>query len=234
MTRPGALPRRRVGELSELLPAHRQFIPDSVLHPALLEGIGPLHEQTHALGKLGQWCFETMTPIRPGTYRAAREAVDIALTAVDLVLGGERLVYGLCRPPGHHAPRAAFGGYCYFNNAAIAAEALVRAGRGPVAILDVDVHHGNGTQQIFYARGDVLYVSLHAIRPGPTPTSRASPRRSAREPPRARTSTCRSRRASATLATRPRWPSRWIGPGVRTRRARRLARARHLRAGPAR
>jgi acetoin utilization deacetylase AcuC-like enzyme len=138
-----------------------EAIPDTVLHPALREGMGELPTQTHPLGRLGEWCFETMTPIGPGTIRAARAAVDVALTGADLVLAGSRLVYGLCRPPGHHSPRAAFGGYCYFNNAAIAAEWLVSAGRVRVAIVDVDVHHGNGTQQIFYRRGDVQYVSLH-------------------------------------------------------------------------
>jgi acetoin utilization deacetylase AcuC-like enzyme len=92
---------------------------------------------------------------------AARAAVDVALTAADLALGGERAVYGLCRPPGHHAAHGMFGGYCFFNNAAIVAEELVRRTGEPVAILDVDYHHGNGTQQIFYGRGDVLYVSLH-------------------------------------------------------------------------
>jgi len=96
-----------------------------------------------------------------GTYAAARAAVDVALTAADLVLGGERAAYGLCRPPGHHAARSMIGGYCFFNNAAIAAEAIVQAMGQRVAILDVDFHHGNGTQQIFWRRGDVLYVSLH-------------------------------------------------------------------------
>ena len=87
--------------------------------------------------------------------------MDVALTAADLVLGGAPTAYGLCRPPGHHAAAAALGGYCYFNNAAIAAAAHRRHDRRPVAILDVDYHHGNGTQQIFYERDDVLYVSLH-------------------------------------------------------------------------
>src|SRR5207249_9207806 len=96
-----------------------------------------------------------------GTYGAARSAVDVALTAIDRVLEGEDAVYALCRPPGHHAARAMFGGYCFFNNAAIAAEHLTRRTGEPVTILDVDYHHGNGTQQIFYARDDVLYVSLH-------------------------------------------------------------------------
>ncbi len=138
-----------------------QAIPDTVLHPALREGMGPAPEPRGPLARLGYWCFETMNPIVPGTYQAARWAVDVALTAADLVVEGERAAYGLCRPPGHHAPRAAFGGYCFFNNAAIVAEDLVRRTGEPVAVLDVDYHHGNGTQQIFYARADVLYVSLH-------------------------------------------------------------------------
>ena len=87
--------------------------------------------------------------------------MDVALTAADLVLGGEAAAYGLCRPPGHHAARSMYGGYCYFNNAAIAAEAIVRATGERVAILDLDYHHGNGTQRIFWRRGDVRYVSIH-------------------------------------------------------------------------
>ena len=86
----------------------------------------------------------------------------MALTTVDLVLAGETAAYGLCRPPGHHAARSMYGGYCFFNNAAIAAEAITRTTGERVAILDVDYHHGNGTQQIFWRRGDVRYVSIHA------------------------------------------------------------------------
>jgi acetoin utilization deacetylase AcuC-like enzyme len=138
-----------------------QAIPDTILHPALREGMGPAREPKSPLARLGYWCWETMNPIVQGTYQAARWAVDVALTAADLVLGGESFAYALCRPPGHHAPRAAFGGYCFFNNAAIAAEEIVRRTKEQVAILDLDYHHGNGTQQIFYGRDDVLYVSLH-------------------------------------------------------------------------
>ncbi len=115
-----------------------------------------------AAGRVGWWGLDTANPIVAGTYTAALGAVDAALTAVDLVLAGERAAYGLCRPPGHHAGRSMAGGYCFFNNAAIAAEAVVRATGEPVSILDVDFHHGNGTQQIFWRRSDVLYVSLHA------------------------------------------------------------------------
>jgi acetoin utilization deacetylase AcuC-like enzyme len=111
--------------------------------------------------RLGAYCFDTATPIVAGTYAAARASVDIALTALDLVVGGERLAYALCRPPGHHAGRNLLGGYCYFNNAAIVAQRLVTLGAERVAIVDLDYHHGNGTQQIFWERGEVLYVSLH-------------------------------------------------------------------------
>jgi acetoin utilization deacetylase AcuC-like enzyme len=139
-----------------------QLIPDTVLHPALREGMEPAPEPRSPGGRLGYWCFETMTPVMEGTFAAARAAVDVALTAADAVLDGEPAAYALCRPPGHHAARAVFGGYCYLNNAAIAAEHLVRRTGDRVAVLDIDYHHGNGTQQVFYSRPDVLYVSLHA------------------------------------------------------------------------
>ena len=119
--------------------------------------------------RLGAYCFDTATPIVAGTASAARAAVDIGLTALHLVLAGAPIAYGLCRPPGHHAGRNLIGGYCFFNNAAIVAESLVTRGAERVAILDVDFHHGNGTQQIFWERGDVLYVSLHGDPAGSYP-----------------------------------------------------------------
>ena len=138
-----------------------QFMPDTVLHPALREGMGEAPEPSGAVGRIGYWSWETMTPLVAGSYRAARGAVDVALTAADLLLAGDDAVYGLARPPGHHCPRSAFGGYGLFNYSAAASAYLAdRVGR--VAVLDVDYHHGNGTQQIFYQRADVLYVSLHA------------------------------------------------------------------------
>ena len=121
-----------------------------------------VREPVHAGGRAGFWGLDSAAPIVAGTYVAALAAVDVALTAVDLVLDGAPAAYGLCRPPGHHAARSMYGGYCFFNNAAIAAEAIVRATGERVAILDVDYHHGNGSQQIFWRRGDVRYVSIHA------------------------------------------------------------------------
>lgn len=102
--------------------------------------------------------LDRCTPLMQTTYDAAIESVNCALTGVQL-LTREKIVYALCRPPGHHAEKNKMGGYCYFNNAAIAAHYL--SSKGNVAILDIDFHHGNGTQQIFYERSDVFYVSLH-------------------------------------------------------------------------
>ncbi|GAB4336562.1 MAG: hypothetical protein Kow0089_06970 [Desulfobulbaceae bacterium] len=107
----------------------------------------------------GYYCMDTFTPINRNAYPAARRAVDCALTAAREVLNGRRLAYALVRPPGHHAEHRFFGGFCYFNNAAVAAQYLSHYGK--VAVLDVDYHHGNGTQDIFYRRSDVLTVSIH-------------------------------------------------------------------------
>lgn len=105
---------------------------------------------------------DTYTPLVQGTYTAAVKSASLALEAADEVLSGQqRHVYALCRPPGHHAERDAMMGYCYFNNAALAADRLAKGGK-KVAILDIDYHHGNGTQNLFYERSDVLYVSIHA------------------------------------------------------------------------
>ena len=118
-------------------------------------------EPDHIDGKLGYYSFDAGTPITAGTWQAATAAVDVALTGADLVQGDERAAFALCRPPGHHAAADFFGGYCFLNNAAIAAQSFIDAGAKRVAILDVDYHHGNGTQAIFYDRADVFFTSIH-------------------------------------------------------------------------
>lgn len=107
----------------------------------------------------GYYCIDTFTPINRNAFPAARLAVDCTLTAASEILNGRRMAYALVRPPGHHAERRAFGGFCYFNNNAIAAQHLSAFGK--VAILDIDYHHGNGQQDIFYRRADVLTISIH-------------------------------------------------------------------------
>jgi acetoin utilization deacetylase AcuC-like enzyme len=133
--------------------------------PAMTQGMPPTRAAaTH--GRAGEFGYDTMTLVGPGTWEAARAAVDCALTAADLVSSGtSRTAYALCRPPGHHATRDGYGGSCYLNNSAIAAQALRDAGHGTVAVVDLDAHHGNGTQAIFWERGDVRYGSLH-VDPG--------------------------------------------------------------------
>ena len=109
--------------------------------------------------RAGYYCIDTFTPLNINAYQAARWGVNCTLTAADSILEGNRIVYVLTRPPGHHAERTVFGGFCYFNNAAIAANYLSKYGK--VAILDIDYHHGNGQQQIFYKRSDVCAISIH-------------------------------------------------------------------------
>ena len=108
----------------------------------------------------GYYCFDAQTPVVQRTYEAALSSAYCALTGADMLLKSEPVVYALCRPPGHHAGRDLYGGYCYLNNAAIAATRLSKEAR--VAILDIDYHHGNGTQNIFYDSNHVLFVSIHA------------------------------------------------------------------------
>ena len=133
--------------------------------PEMIANIHPVRNTatypTHIVGRLGWHTADTGCPIGPGTWAAACAATDVATTAAQLVMDGEHAVYALCRPPGHHAYRDIAGGFCFLNNSAIAA-AHLRLTHERVAILDVDVHHGNGTQGIFYERGDVLTVSIHA------------------------------------------------------------------------
>lgn len=115
----------------------------------------------HVGGKLGYYALGGDTSISPGTFEAAMASKDVALSAYEHTASSGQPSFGLCRPPGHHAASDQFGGYCFFNNAAIVAQRALDDGHARVAILDVDFHHGNGTQQIFYGRDDVLTQSIH-------------------------------------------------------------------------
>jgi acetoin utilization deacetylase AcuC-like enzyme len=145
-------------------PGQDRVVPYLFPHPALLSGLEVRVPATIS-ARAGYFAYDTMTLIGPGTFEAARAAVDSALTAADLVLHGDGAAFACCRPPGHHATRAAFGGSCYLNNSAAAAARLRDALGGPVAVLDIDAHHGNGTQEIFYADPSVLTGSVH-VDPG--------------------------------------------------------------------
>lgn len=112
-------------------------------------------------GLVGYYALAVETAITSGTWEAAQASAAIAQTAQRIVAGGARSAFALCRPPGHHAAKDMYGGYCFLNNAAIAAQMFLNDGAGRVAILDPDFHHGNGTQDIFYDREDVLFLSLH-------------------------------------------------------------------------
>ena len=141
-------------------PGQDQVVPYLFPHPGMFGELEPA-EAASPTARAGQFVYDTMTLIGPGTWEAARAAADAALTAADLVPGGEPAAYALTRPPGHHAARGCFGGSCYLNNAAIAAGALFDGVDGRVAVIDVDAHHGNGTQQIFYDDPGVLTGSVH-------------------------------------------------------------------------
>lgn len=131
--------------------------------PDTFVGAGMRYADTDCVvGKLGRYSFDSTSPFVEGSWQAIRSSANVALTAAEIVKGDARLAFAACRPPGHHATRSYCGGYCYLNNNALAAQSLLDGGASRVAILDVDYHHGNGTQSLFYARNDVLTVSLHA------------------------------------------------------------------------
>ena len=144
---------------------HGFLVPETIDNALMTEGMSDAvrRDPQHIAGRSGYRALDTSTPIVEGTYAASRAAVDVALTAVDLVLGGDRAAYGLCRPPGHHASRSMYGGYCYFNNAAIAAEAIARATgerrRDPRRRLPPRQRHG----------ADLLAPWRRAVRVAPRP-----------------------------------------------------------------
>jgi acetoin utilization deacetylase AcuC-like enzyme len=145
-------------------PGQDRVVPYLFPHPDLFNGRPP-RRASSVTARAGQFAYDTMTLIGPGTWQAARAALETAVTAAELVLDGAPAAYACTRPPGHHATRRAFGGSCYLNNSAAAAAHLRAAGRTPVAVIDIDAHHGNGTQTIFWDDDEVLTGSVH-VDPG--------------------------------------------------------------------
>lgn len=133
--------------------------PKAIVYPEVFPIRRPERAPKALEDRAGYFCADTFTPLTANAYTAARQAVDVALTAAEIVRDGERFAYALTRPPGHHAERRIYGGFCYLDNSAIAAHFLSERGR--VALLDIDYHHGNGAQDIFYGRSDVLTLSIH-------------------------------------------------------------------------
>jgi acetoin utilization deacetylase AcuC-like enzyme len=131
---------------------------DRPLLPETYSTRRPFRKTNHPIGQMGYYCFASYTPILSGTWNAAYWSAQCALTAAHLARVKNQTTYAICRPPGHHASRDYYGGFCYLNNAALAAKTLP----GKTAILDIDFHHGNGTQEIFYNNPSVLYMSIHA------------------------------------------------------------------------
>jgi acetoin utilization deacetylase AcuC-like enzyme len=145
-------------------PGSDLVVPYAFRHPGAF-GAYPARLPRSRAALAGVYCMDTATTLGPGTYRGARGAVDGALTAAGLVRDGISAAYAPVRPPGHHAGTDYFGGSCYLNNVAVVANWLATETGGPIAIVDIDAHHGNGTQQIFYERADVHYHSIH-VDPG--------------------------------------------------------------------
>ena len=164
----GEAPLERVhdrGYLDFLKTAWRQWTEAGYGHQ-ILPTVWPARRQRlripeHIDGKVGYYALAAETSMVEGTWQAALSSAEVALTAAKSIRDGQGAAFGLCRPPGHHAARDMYGGYCFLNNAAIAAQYLLDNGADRVAILDPDFHHGNGTQDIFYARADAFYLSLH-------------------------------------------------------------------------
>ncbi len=149
-------------------PGQDRVVPYLFPTPALTGSIRPASElrpATALAARGGLFAYDTMTLIGPGTWAGARAALDVAIGAAELAAGGAPLTYALCRPPGHHATRGGFGGSCYLNNSAAAAAAMRERLGGPVAIVDIDAHHGNGAEEIFWEDGSVLTGSVH-VDPG--------------------------------------------------------------------
>ena len=145
-------------------PGQPDVVPYVFVPPQAASG-RPTRRAAAIRAEVGQYAVDTMTPIGAGTHEAARAAVDAALTAADLVLAGAPAAYAAVRPPGHHVGPGFYGGSCHLNNAACAAQYLVDRAGARVAVVDLDAHHGNGTQEVFWRRGDVFFGSVH-VDPG--------------------------------------------------------------------
>jgi acetoin utilization deacetylase AcuC-like enzyme len=145
-------------------PGQDRVVPYLFPNPDLFSGL-PAHRAVSITARAGQFAYDTMTLIGPGTWEAARAALDAAVTAAGIVVHGAPAAYACTRPPGHHATRSCFGGSCYLNNSAAAAASLRAAGITPVAVVDIDAHHGNGTQAIFWDDDEMLTASVH-VDPG--------------------------------------------------------------------
>jgi acetoin utilization deacetylase AcuC-like enzyme len=145
-------------------PGQDDVVPYLFPHPDLFSGFEP-RRASRITARAGEFAYDTMTLVGPGTWEAARAAVDAAVTAADLVGQGAPAAYACTRPPGHHVTRRAYGGSCYLNNSAAAAARLRAETDAPVAVIDVDAHHGNGTQAIFWDDETVLTGSVH-VDPG--------------------------------------------------------------------
>jgi len=168
---PGPIDSRALGRIHS--PDYLQFLDEAwdawvaegfagdALPTVFPTGVLSRHEPRHIEGRLGHFSLAAETAITSGTRAAAYSSAACAASAQQHVSAGNRVAFALCRPPGHHAEAERFGGYCFLNNAALAADGLREAGAARVAILDVDFHHGNGTQSIFYDREDVYFASLH-------------------------------------------------------------------------
>jgi acetoin utilization deacetylase AcuC-like enzyme len=141
-------------------PGQDRVVPYLFPHPDLFSG-GEPRSATAVTARAGQFAYDTMTLVGPGTWAAARGALEAAVTGADLVAAGAEAAYACVRPPGHHVTRRAYGGSCYLNNSAAAAARLRTATDAPVAVIDVDAHHGNGTQAIFWDDEEVLTGSVH-------------------------------------------------------------------------
>ncbi len=164
------IPARRIGEktLREIHDPHfveylrkicAELPPDKSIYPIIFPVRNLKRPPKDTELQVGYYCIDTFTPINRNAWLAARGAVNCAVTGAEMVLGGSMMAYALVRPPGHHAEKRSFGGFCYFNSSAVAAQYLSKHGK--IAVLDIDFHHGNGTQDIFYRRSDVYTISIH-------------------------------------------------------------------------